>query len=152
MKQKICFIVWPPANKYVQEVIAVIKEKYKVISFGVFEFPETQGWASIVNMIYNQPIDSVTVKRYKKAEGLEGYDKKLNVIVFEIVNPKYKKKKGKEEIIQTNELKKVLRDEVFTDLPRWYVVHSTETTEETEEVLKIFNSYCIQREGYYEDI
>lgn len=141
MKLRICFVVWPPVMEYISDIVNDVKKEFDFISYNEFKFPEYFSWMEVMNTVYGDPLDRVTVKRYQKAEGFEGYDKKVGVIVFDVLNPSYKKKGGKKAIVEVHDLKKYWRDEKFKKIPRWLIVHSTEATEETENLLRSVRGY-----------
>ena len=142
MKQDIIYIVWPPAMKFMSDIIKEVGKKFKIKSYSIIKLEETTTWLEIVNLVYNRPVDQVTVKRYKKAEGLEDYPKELGVIQVEVVDLSTRKKGGRRILSAVHDVKDYLRDKKYAGIiPRWYVVHSTESTEETEETLNNFDLY-----------
>jgi hypothetical protein len=149
MKLKICFVIWPPIIEYIPDIVKDIKKEFEFISCSIFEFPEKYNWFEIMNIIYNDPLDRITVKRHQKADGFEGFVKKVGVVIFNVVDPSYKKKGGKIVLVEVHDLKKYWRDDKFKKIPRWLIVHSTESTDETEKLLENVKRYT--KELLYED-
>lgn len=149
MKLRVCFVIWPPMIKYTSDIVSDIKKEFEFLSCSLFEFSDKYNWFEVMSIIYNDPLDRVTIKRHKKADGFEGYDKKVGLVLFNVSNPSYRKKGGKTVLADVHDLKKYWRDDKFKKIPRWLIVHSTESTEETNDLLENIRKYYI-KELFYE--
>jgi hypothetical protein len=125
------------------EIIEMVKDKFDFISYNEYNFSEEYSWLEIINVVYIEPLDRVTVKRHKKADGFKGYSKVIGVIEFGASNSNRNLKNSKDVLTSVHDLKYYLRDKKFPDIPRWLIAHSTESTEETEILLDNLKEHCI---------
>lgn len=129
MIQKVSFIVWPPALEYTDDIITEVTKNFDFISYKLFSFSSKYTWSEIINMVYCDELDRVTVKRHKKAQGLDIYKKEIGMITFNV--------RSTADILN---MKESFRRK-FTNINRWHIVHSTDSVEETKLTLHYLNKY-----------
>jgi|GEM_PF-514218 len=140
-------ILWPPVEKYFDEILADISAKYKVIEHSNYNLENE--FVQFVRQIY--AIDDIADwKVNKKIEGMVGNNKIIKVITLEIPEPRYRIKESTNNLISVavEEIKKHYRER-YSSLVEGYfhdiLIHIGDNYDHNRLINGVLKQYSIKR-------
>lgn len=138
-------ILWPPVNKYFDEIEEDISKNYKILKSYEINFVNQFDFKNFVYEIYESD-DIEKWKIEKKLEGFKDYDLKVKVIEIEIINPKFRKKDLNNHDIsqEVEKIKKYYRNKYKNKLDNYFydiVMHIGDNYSHTRQIAKVIDKY-----------
>lgn len=135
-KNSFIFLVWPPAYAYLDEITAMITQKYTIVGSVTFNFDKAL-LKTVIEDVYSFENINIYSGIYKKIAYFEKYEAKLELIVVHIDKVTYEKN----VCVQAQELKQAIRTEISKKMNDYFldiVLHSSDNKENTLHLKRIF--------------
>ena len=138
-------ILWPPVQKYFNEIENDIKEKYEVLDSYEMNFYNENIFKEFVFGVYESD-DIEKWKIEKKLTGFKEYDLKVKIIEIEIPNPKFRRKGLNNHDISTKveQIKKEYRNKYKEKVDNYFydiIMHIGDNFEHTREIDKVIKKF-----------
>lgn len=132
-------ILWPPINKYFDEIKDSLSNKYKIINNYTLDLNENL--RSFVFDVYSSDdIDDWKIE--KKLSGFENYGNVITVIELEIANPRFRRKGANNHYIsqEVEDIKKEYRARYQNKIDNYFydiIMHIGDNYHHTREIAKV---------------
>ena len=111
-------VLWPPVEKFFNEIEKIIKKKYEIIS--TVDYANVRNFNEYVRNLYK--IDDINKwKVERKISLMDKYPKNIRIIDIIIKNPEYRKKGNKNLIsVKVEELKRIIRKKYSNNIDNYF--------------------------------
>ncbi len=138
-------ILWPPVDKYFDEIEEDIKKHYNVLKSYDINFPNRNSFKNFVFEIYESD-DIEKWKIEKKLKGFENHKLNVKIIEIEIINPKFRKKDLNNHDIsqEVEKIKKYYRNKYKNKIDNYFydiIMHIGDNYSHTREIAKVLEKY-----------
>lgn len=134
-------ILWPPVQKYFDEITNELSNEYKVLSIRDYSFENKHEFVAFVKGQY--AVDDIeNWKIEKKLEHMNNYDKNIRILTLDIGDPKFraKAKNSKPISIKVEAIKKKYREKYSKKIENYFydiIMHIGDNYEHSAHMIKI---------------
>lgn len=149
---EIVCVLWPPVEKYYDEITEKLSFLYKVVSVKDYTYSD-ETFKRVVKGIYSSD-DIADWKIEKKIDGMKCYGKTIRIIGLEVKQPRFRLKmpNGHTLSVEGENIKRIIRNAykgAVTDYFHDIIIHTGDNYEQSQSILSLLEEHFLLRD-YFE--